>query len=119
MKKEQFVSEFISSLSCDNENLNKVARDSLLLGLDLINDDDYKNLKSIKSINKENYLKVSSVICAILNLKSSMTNDEEKTYKLIKEKCKTLDSNFSALIKESTTRLSGAMFYKENMVEGQ
>lgn len=119
MKKEQFVNEFISSLSCNNENINKIARDSLHLSLGLIDYNGYENLKSINSLNKENYLKVSSLICGLLNLKSIMTKDEEQTYKLIKEKCKTMDDNFSSLIKDSTTRLSGAMFYRENMVEGQ
>ena len=38
-------------------------------------------------------------------------NEEEIAYKLVKENCKALDPNFSTLIKESTSRLQGAMFY--------
>ena len=119
MEREQFISEFVSSLSCDNNQINKVAGDSLQMCIDLIGHKDYENLKNINSINKENYLIISSLICGLLNLKSSMTNEEEQTYKLIKEKCKTMDENFSSLIKSSTTRLSGAMFYKNGIVEGQ
>lgn len=118
MKKQQFINEFISSLSCDDKSVIKIASDSLTMSMDLIGYDDFKNLNSINSITKENYLNICSLICGLLNLKSSMTKEEEQTYKLIKEKGKTMYDDFTSMIKESTTRLSGAMFYK-NEVEGQ
>lgn len=118
MKKQQFVNEFVASLLCEDEDVCKVAKDSLYLCLDLIDYDDYKNLKSINSITKENYVNICAFICGVLNLKSSMTNEEEQAYKYVKEKGKSLNDNFTSIIKQTTSRLSGAMFYR-NEVEGQ
>lgn len=116
MRKEEFIKEYIEVIlngydlenydllkKCINLNLNK--------GLTFSNYTNYKKIKKINELSQEDFLNISSLICAMINLKNNLSSIEEETYKLIKEKCKTIYPNFSVLIKESTTKLYGAMFY--------
>lgn len=119
MEKINFINDLAYSItySYENENknsINKIIEDSIKMSLDISNFDDYKNLEKISGLSKENYVKLCSLVCGILNLKSNMSSEEEIAYKLVKEKGKSLDDNFTSLIKESTARLQGAMFYGNN-----
>ena len=119
MQKNDFIKELTYSITYsyegdEKEIINKIVEDSVKMSLEIANLTDYLKLEKISGLSKENYVKLCSLVCGILNLKSNMTSQEELAYKIVKEKGKSLDDNFTSLIKESTARLQGAMFYGNN-----
>lgn len=112
MKKLDFIQEFAKRFVEENKNIKECISQNLEEVIEMISYKDFESLNSIKDLSDEEFLKISSMVCAVIYLKTNMTDTEERAYKLIKETGKKFDDNFTTLIKESASRLQGVMFYQ-------